>query len=112
MIGSRSTRSACRSSAISREAIALYRAKLRPGGALVFNVSNRYLTLRPILGRLAQDAGLVSRGCADRSNGPQTYGRFDSEWVIMAQRDEDFGAVLRTKGHVWEPIVPRPDTPL
>ena len=46
---------------LSREAIRLYRAKLAAGGVLVFNLSNRYLDLDPVMGRQAEDAGLVCR---------------------------------------------------
>ena len=44
---------------LSREAIQLYRSKLSPGGVLVFNLSNRYLDLDPVIGRQAADAGLA-----------------------------------------------------
>ena len=46
---------------LSREAIALYRRKLGPGGVLAFNLSNRYLDLDPLMDRQARDAGLVCR---------------------------------------------------
>ncbi|HKI21755.1 MAG TPA: fused MFS/spermidine synthase, partial [Isosphaeraceae bacterium] len=46
---------------ISREAIALYRSKLAIGGVLVFNLSNRYLDLDPVMSRQAEDAGLSYR---------------------------------------------------
>ena len=46
---------------ITREAIELYRAKLAPGGVLVFNLSNRYVDLDPVMGRQAEDAGWVCR---------------------------------------------------
>ena len=38
---------------LSREAIRLYRAKLAPGGLLLFNLTNRYLDLDPVIGRQA-----------------------------------------------------------
>ena len=50
---------------LSREAIRLYRAKLAPGGLLLFNLSNRYLDLDPVIGRQAGDAGLACRVCYD-----------------------------------------------
>src|SRR5206468_2711821 len=34
---------------LTREALAIYADKLAPGGLLVFNISNRYLDLNPVL---------------------------------------------------------------
>ncbi len=50
---------------LSREAIRLYRAKLATGGVLLFNLSNRYVDLDPVIGRQAADAGLSCRLCYD-----------------------------------------------
>src|SRR5262249_43123479 len=44
---------------ITKQALALYRKKMRPGGLICFHVSNRYLNLKPVLGNLAEDAGMV-----------------------------------------------------
>ena len=46
---------------VTREAIALYRAKLRPDGRLLVHITNRYLDLRPVLAALAADAGMQAR---------------------------------------------------
>jgi SAM-dependent methyltransferase len=42
---------------LTREALAVYLAALRPGGVLALHVSNRYLDLRPVVRGLAQEAG-------------------------------------------------------
>lgn len=101
---------------LTREALALYRSRLRPGGIMAFHVSNRYLNLRPILAKLAEDAGLVARGWHDSLGNPQA-GKFESEWMIMAEREADFGEVAWPtfmKGHPdprWPLLRPRDDTP-
>ncbi len=46
---------------LTREALALYFARLKPGGLVVFHVSNRYLDLVPVVARLAADAGAPAR---------------------------------------------------
>ena len=46
---------------ITREALALYFARLKPGGIVLFHVSNRYLDLTPVVARLAADAGAPVR---------------------------------------------------
>jgi hypothetical protein len=46
---------------ITREALALYLARLRPNGLVAVHVSNRYLDLAPVVARLALDAGAPVR---------------------------------------------------
>jgi SAM-dependent methyltransferase len=43
---------------ITEEALTLYRRHMRPGGIIVFHVSNRYLDLKPVVRQLAQRAGM------------------------------------------------------
>jgi hypothetical protein len=43
---------------ITREAFDLYRHKLKPDGIIAVNVSNRHLTLEPILAAAARDLGM------------------------------------------------------
>lgn len=74
---------------ITREALAIYRAKLAPGGAILFHVSNRYIDLEPVLAGLARDAGLAARILATRApaNEPVPRFRYASTWVAMAADD-------------------------
>lgn len=46
---------------LTREALALYLARLKPRGVVLFHVSNRYLDLTPVIARLAADAGAPAR---------------------------------------------------
>jgi spermidine synthase len=46
---------------ITREALELYMRNVRPGGVVVFNVTNRYLDLAPVVKRLADSLGLYAR---------------------------------------------------
>ncbi|MBA4189844.1 MAG: hypothetical protein C0467_17820 [Planctomycetaceae bacterium] len=104
---------------ITREAVALYRSRLKSGGLMAFHISNRYLNLRPILAKLAEDAGLLARCWRDPPTEEQTkLGKTESEWVIMAEREEDFGAVVWPQGvgkspvSRWELIKPKLNTAL
>jgi hypothetical protein len=80
---------------MTREAIALYLRKLRPGGMLAFHVSNLYLRLDPTLGALAHDAGLVCLTADDTGVSEQqiSEGKFPSKWMVMARSRTDLGAV-------------------
>ena len=42
---------------LTREAFALYRAHLAPGGVIAFHVSNRFLDLAPVVAALAREPG-------------------------------------------------------
>ncbi len=75
----------------NREAVALYFRKLRPGGLVVFNVSNRYLDLKPMLAAIARDLDLAAAFEAHAPTAQQRQELFASRttWVVMArQRDE------------------------
>jgi hypothetical protein len=78
---------------MTREAVALYRRKLRPSGTLAFHISNRYLQLEPILAAIADDAGLVA---VVRDHSPEEEERqrmvYGSRWVVLAV---DSGRVAR-----------------
>ncbi|MCB9991742.1 MAG: hypothetical protein H6867_10315 [Rhodospirillales bacterium] len=43
---------------LTKEAFAIYRAKLKPGGMIAVNISNRFLNLAPVLNRIADDLGM------------------------------------------------------
>ncbi len=46
---------------MTKEALALYMRNVRSGGVVVFNVTNRYLDLAPVVQRLADSLGLHAR---------------------------------------------------
>ncbi len=87
---------------VTREAIRLYRSKLADGGVLAFNLSNRYLDLDPLMGRQAQDAGLVSRIGYDTAvtEDERRAGKQPSIWAVMAASEGDLGT-LATDGR-WQ----------
>lgn len=78
---------------LTREALALYQRKLAAGGLLVFNVSNRYLDLRPALGALAKDGGLVAyaRPDGDIPEALEAEGKLTSQWAAMARHLSGLG---------------------
>lgn len=95
---------------ITREALALYLAKLAPTGVLVFHISNRHLDLEPVLGRLAADAGLTAlvRSDLDVDGEARRQGTHPSEYLVMARDPAHLGPLARDAR--WAPA--RTDAPL
>jgi hypothetical protein len=84
---------------LTREALSLYRAKLDGRGVLAFNVSNRYVRLQPVLGNLAQAAGLACMAQEDdRSQHDGDPATDASDWVVMAKRMRDLSAAPAAAG--------------
>jgi hypothetical protein len=89
---------------ITREALALYRSKLGPDGLLLFHISNRYLDLHPVLGSLAEDAGLASLARDDHTvtDADRQVWKTASSWVVMAR---DPAALGRLRDDTdWYPL--------
>jgi spermidine synthase len=77
---------------INREAVRLYLAKLEAGGVLVFNITNRYLDLVPVLAALATDAELVGYVRGDAAVEPERH-RYSSGWVIVGRSTADIASL-------------------
>lgn len=72
------------------EALAGYRAQLEPGGLILFNVSNAYLSLGQILAAAAERLGLVTLGCAYLIDSELEQRLiFPSLWVLVAGSREE-----------------------
>jgi hypothetical protein len=72
---------------LTREAIALYLRKLRPGGVLAFNITNANLDLSPILDALTADgglAGLIQEGRIENQE-QLLEGKDPSKWAVIAK---------------------------
>lgn len=83
---------------LTRQALALYLRRLRPGGVLLFHISNRYVDLRPVLGAVAADGGLTCRVEHAEVTPDQARRRYaDSTWVVMARGGADLGRVARER---------------
>src|SRR5207244_998982 len=77
---------------LTREALALYRSKLAPGGAILFHLSNRHLGLGPVVAALAQDAGLAGRlGYVVMTEKQLAEYKAPALWAVLAERESDLG---------------------
>jgi hypothetical protein len=93
---------------ITREAIELYLAKLKDDGALIFNISNRYLDLQPVLCKLAKSEGLLClvQDDTDVTEEEIQAGKFPSKWVVMARTKDSLGKLTRDPRWITPPDRP------
>ncbi|HYW49055.1 MAG TPA: fused MFS/spermidine synthase, partial [Gemmatimonadaceae bacterium] len=82
---------------MTREALALYRARLAPGGVIALHVSNRYFDLPPVVDALAYDARMVSLVQYDNdvSEAEALNGKAGSVWMLLADSVGHFGRLTR-----------------
>ena len=101
---------------MTREALALYRRKLAPGGIIAFHISNLYFDLAPTLGNLAQDAHLVAliANDTDVTQAQRDAGKLPSIWVVMARDPADLNALTANADGAfrWESLSGQPDSRL
>ena len=94
---------------MTREALALYLAKLAEGGVIALHVSNRNLDLAPIVADLVADAGVVGWQLTytppDADAALRRY-RSPSSWVAIARRAADLPALDGDPR--WQRLVARP----
>jgi SAM-dependent methyltransferase len=96
---------------VTKEALALYFRKLRPGGVVVFHISNRYVDLRPVLIALANDAhvaGALGEGTVEPDDRARLF--YPSRWVALARHASTLAALVRRDQ--WSPLGPTPTTRL
>lgn len=67
---------------LTREAFELYFRHLKPDGALVLHISNRYLNLQPVAARAAEALG--KRAVFVEDYGDDTAGFFGTDMVVMS----------------------------
>lgn len=88
---------------LTLEALSLYRSKLSETGVLALHLSNRYLDLEPVLGRLIQAAGVTGLIRANTGRTPELESGGDpSIWAAVASDAKYLGA-LRDDTR-WRPL--------
>ncbi len=95
---------------ITREAVQLYFEKLKPTGLLLVNISNKYVSLAPVLGAIAHDLGLAGRFCMWVPTPTQgEHGEFPATWVVIGRTAPALGPLV--KDSRWEPLPTVPHVP-
>ena len=88
---------------ITREALQVFLKHLRPGGAVAFHVTNRYLRLAPVVKQLADEIGYEAILITDDAEDDKYLSRTD--WVIVTKnRDFIDNEDVKAKRVVIEPI--------
>lgn len=70
---------------ITREAMTIYRRHIKQNGIIAFHITNRYLSLAPVIEKLASDQGLYASLVHDDA-GDSSLNRTD--WVLVAKHPE------------------------
>ena len=70
---------------LSKEALQLYLAKLKPDGILLFHTSNRYLDVQKLVSALVADAGLIGFSRFDDAGSLRQEGKTNSSHVVAAR---------------------------
>lgn len=93
---------------ITREAMAVYVKHLKPDGAIVFQATNRFVDLMPVIRRLADEFGMQTAWVSDWAEG-QDYWTGTTDQVIVTRNK----ALLESPSikSVAEPATVRTDLP-
>jgi hypothetical protein len=66
---------------LTKEAMDLYRRHMAPGGVIAFHISNQYLDLAPVVGRLAEAEGMEARMVL--TGAKEERGEYSARWVLV-----------------------------
>jgi hypothetical protein len=92
---------------MTREALAVYLRHMKPSGAVMFHISNRYLDLAPVVQMLAQNAGLSSQLLVDN---PKEYWLSRTSYMMVTRNQALLNnAEITAYG---QPTIARPGLPL
>ncbi len=90
---------------LTREALAVYRRALRPGGLLLVHITNEHVRLEPVLGALARGQGMVAVSRRDLDvDQARAPGKVASEWVVLTETRAELDLLLRVHD-AWRPTV-------
>lgn len=80
---------------LTREAMELYRSRLKPGGLMIFHVSANFLDIVPVLRLSAAAVGLQSLG-KTISFDPDDPARLSSEWLAVTSNPAHLSKLAKT----------------
>jgi protein-L-isoaspartate O-methyltransferase len=81
---------------ITKQAVQMYFDKLAPHGYLLLHISNRYLNLAPVVGRIADELQVASAQMSDRSTEGQMH-KTSSDWIVLTKDPADLKPLYATQ---------------
>jgi hypothetical protein len=96
---------------VTREAMAIYLKHLNPDGVLVFQATNRFIDLLPVVKRLAGEFGLEAFNVSDEPNSGEgaEYWYSSTDQIIVTRNKALLAWPRMAEG--TQPIAERPDLP-
>ena len=90
---------------LTKEAVALYLRKLKPGGCLALHLTNGYLALDPVVAAIAAELRAPAAVKRDATRTPEQSfeGKDYSKWAVMARDDASALPVVAEDGWVRTP---------
>jgi hypothetical protein len=92
---------------LTKEAMAVYKQKVKPDGIILIHISNKHMTLGPAVAGIAKANGLIFRANDSDDGYDEDNHIFGSNVVIAARNEAALGRLAKTKG--WDAIEPDPD---
>ncbi|PKL50314.1 MAG: hypothetical protein CVV42_03405 [Candidatus Riflebacteria bacterium HGW-Riflebacteria-2] len=94
----------------TEEALNIYADRLQPDGIIVFNISNRYIDLKPVLATLAHNADFIAMHVLDNvfaKDDPANFGRHVSEYVVFTKSEQMAESLMTSPILAWHKLADR-----
>jgi hypothetical protein len=90
----------------------MYMSKLRPGGVILFNISNKYVNLAAVLAGEASNLALVGfqRTDIEVTAAQSALGKYPSAWLVMAATPQNLGNIPAEPN--WRALRSNPNDPV
>jgi predicted O-methyltransferase YrrM len=85
---------------LTREAMAIYASRIKPDGLVLMHISNKHMTLAPVVAGIAAANRLVARARDSDDGYDEDNHMFSSLVVAVARSDADFGPLAGSRG--WD----------
>ena len=82
---------------LTKEAMAIFKDKIKPDGMILMHISNKHMVLAPVVAGVAEANDLVSRASDSDEGYDDANHIFGSLVVAVARRDEDFGPLAKSE---------------
>ena len=84
---------------LTKEAFAIYKRVLRPGGVLMIHISNRHLELRPVVRTGGESVGMA--GLLASAAGEPLLRGYESTWTALSSDPATLARVRATEPDLW-----------